>query len=41
MKILYFASLKEALKITAETLEIQQPISVQQLRTQLADKNGA
>jgi molybdopterin synthase sulfur carrier subunit len=41
MKILYFASLKEALKITAETLEIQQPISVQQLRVQLAEKHGA
>ncbi len=40
MKILYFASLKENLKISSEEIEINTQTSVKQLRKILANKHG-
>ena len=41
MKILYFASLKEALDCASEELEIGQGMTVAALRSQLIEKHGA
>lgn len=40
MKILYFASLKEALNLSAETIQITDSITVLQLRQLLLEKHG-
>ena len=41
MKILYFASLKEALNCASEDIDLPQDSSVQQLRSLLVEKHGA
>ena len=40
MKILYFASLKEALNTPSEEITLEQHTSVAQLRALLAEKHG-
>ncbi|CAB5494935.1 Molybdopterin synthase sulfur carrier subunit [uncultured Gammaproteobacteria bacterium] len=40
MKIYYFASLKEALKIPSEEIILNADITVAQLRKKLVDKHG-
>ncbi|MBC8493901.1 MAG: molybdopterin converting factor subunit 1 [Candidatus Thioglobus sp.] len=40
MKILYFASLKENLKTSSESIELENNTSVKQLRDLLAKKHG-
>jgi molybdopterin synthase sulfur carrier subunit len=40
MKILYFASLKESLKLSGETIQADLKINVAQLRSKLIDKYG-
>ncbi|MDC9727253.1 MAG: molybdopterin converting factor subunit 1 [Candidatus Thioglobus sp.] len=40
MKILYFASLKENLKTSSESIELENNTSVKQLRDLLANKHG-
>lgn len=40
MKIYYFASLKEALKIPSEEIILSSNITVAQLRKKLVDKHG-
>ena len=40
MKILYFASLRESLKISNEEIDIEANISVAQLKEKLIEKHG-
>ena len=40
MKIFYFASLRESLKLSEETLSIDDPLSVQTLKSILIKKHG-
>lgn len=41
MKILYFASLRESLDLSEETLSIDTPISVNDLKSILIQKHGS